>query len=194
MESWRDRVINYLVLPSIGNVIFSIIGSKILTGNWLELFNRAISGDWRVIISLIILFGLISYIIKKLRETKIYGAPVVAGTTAPLGYTEIGTINYADVLWRIKAPIPSPIPSFLGSSQPSVSDVIAVSPPLCPDCKTELEQSRRCILPGYTWRCVKCGFTKNNRDSFDQERDRAERIAKSEIEKKIREGRNDSMS
>lgn len=197
MGSWlsyiKDRII-----PSILSELFSVILSsavlssvlsKITTGDWLELFNRAISGDWSAILVLLVLLLGVGYIIKKIREPKITGPPpIIAVGTIPLfGYDYLGTLEYAGVLWRVRAPR-----SYY--SRPSPSSVEVEPIPRCPKCQTELEESKRRFFPGYTWKCVKCGFTKNNRDSFYQESDRAERIAKSEIERLIREGQNDTLA
>ena len=158
--NWRETVINSII-SSISNSIFGKITNFIIS--------------------------CIKKLIKKLREPQIYGAPVVGKRIPLFGYTKIGTIKYAGVKWQIKAPVPSPTLPFLDPSQPSLSSIEVGLPPLCPNCQTELEESKRRILPGYTWRCVNCGFTKNNRNSFYQEKDRVKRIARSEIEKQIGE-------
>jgi ribosomal protein L37AE/L43A len=49
------------------------------------------------------------------------------------------------------------------------------SPPKCPKCGVELEEKKG-FLYGYIWKCVACGFSKRNRDSFSTDAGRAEKI------------------
>jgi ribosomal protein L37AE/L43A len=55
------------------------------------------------------------------------------------------------------------------------------TPPRCPKCETEIEQTRS-FWGGYVWKCVKCGFQKRNRESYYREGERAEKIARREFE------------
>ncbi len=58
-------------------------------------------------------------------------------------------------------------------------------PPRCPHCKTKLEEKQR-FLGGYKWICVGCDFSKNNKDSFYKEEDRAKMRAEASMEKRFR--------
>ena len=62
-------------------------------------------------------------------------------------------------------------------------------PPRCPQCKTELEETKK-FWGGYKWGCVNCGFTKKNSESWYIERDRVEKIAKRKFEMERSKNRN----
>jgi tRNA(Ile2) C34 agmatinyltransferase TiaS len=44
-------------------------------------------------------------------------------------------------------------------------DVRVRTPPKCPDCRTELEESQG-FFGRYCWKCVKCDFKKKNKNDF----------------------------
>ena len=83
--------------------------------------------------------------------------------------------SYAGVIWIVRAPKPSELD--LEPPEITASDLELETPPRCPKCETEIEQSRS-FWGGYVWKCVKCGFHKRNSDSYYREEERARKIAK----------------
>ena len=57
-----------------------------------------------------------------------------------------------------------------------------VLPPLCPNCGVEIEQ-KKSFWVGWIWFCCNCNFKKRNRNMFEIEAYRVERIMKPEIYK-----------
>lgn len=89
----------------------------------------------------------------------------------------VGVVEHAGVKWDIVAPKPSTfeIESDYVSRLPKMIDVS--TPPKCPSCGVELEETKSRIYD-YIWKCVGCGFSKRNKDSFYTESIRALRIWK----------------
>jgi len=166
------------------------IGSKINTGNWINWFGLIPKIAKIVFVGFIFLWAIIIVVFNRLKQLqgfKNVGRAFVI-TTPLFGWTTVGKLNYAGVLWRIHAPAPSPLESFDPSSI-SQSSIEVETPPRCPKCETELEQSHN-FWGGYIWRCVSCGFQRRNKDSYYQEAERAEKIARREWEKQKLKGPN----
>jgi hypothetical protein len=94
---------------------------------------------------------------------------------APPSLQKIDAVAYQGVTWDIVAPVRHPLekPADYARRLPAIGE--ARSPPKCPKCGVELEEKEGWIY-GYIWRCVACGFSKRNRDTFLVEAGRAEKI------------------
>jgi len=128
-----------------------------------------ISWYWYVIVFLI---GLIFYLTRK---EKISNIRIAAFSRGPL--QKVGDLAYRGVMWEVKAPLPSSYESQY-EYEKRLPDIIDVEvPPKCPMCGVELEETKG-IIYGYIWKCVDCGFSKRNKDSYYTECKRAEKIWK----------------
>lgn len=99
--------------------------------------------------------------------------------------TDINEIEYNGVKWTIRAPPPIQFeiePEYL---RRIVNSIDVKVPPKCPKCGLELEQSKNWLF-GYTWKCIDCGFTKKNKDSYYVESERAQKICKRDLESEIK--------
>jgi len=94
---------------------------------------------------------------------------------------KVGGVDHAGVKWDIVASKPSAYEpeSEYERRLPEICDVNV--PPKCPNCGVELEQTKSRIY-GYIWKCVGCGFSKRNTDSYYTESKRALRIWKGACE------------
>jgi len=128
-----------------------------------------ISWYWYVIVFLI---GLIFFLTRKEKISNIRIAAFSRGSLQT-----VGNLDYRGVKWDVKAPLPSAYepPEEYEKRLPDIIDVEV--PPKCPMCGVELEESKGLIY-GYIWKCVDCGFSKRNKDSYYTEYKRAEKIWK----------------
>jgi len=177
-----DKIVAPLIVTVLTPIII-IVASKINTGDWTKWFGFISKTTW-IIFGLIVFLWIIIIIIrnrvKQLQKLNA-GPRIFIISTPAFGWITIGKLNYAGVVWRVRAPAPRPWETFDPSSI-SQSGVEVETPPRCPKCETELEQSHS-FWGGYIWRCVRCGFQKRSRDSYYREAERAEKIARREWEK-----------
>ena len=125
---------------------------------------------------LLFLFFLIFYLTRKENVRHI---PRVVAIGRDL--QKVGGVDYKGVKWDIRAPAPSNYDT-QSEYEKRLPDIIDVkTPPKCPNCGVELEEKKSRIY-GYIWKCVGCGFSKRNKDSFYTESKRAERIWKGACE------------
>ena len=174
-----DRIIVPILLAFLIPIVTGI-GSKASTGNWLEWFVSVPSPVWItlvVIITLWILVIAIRYRIKHLRKES---NPLISIISVPYGnWRDVGKFTYADVIWIVRAPAP---PWYELDPKPITPDDLDIdTPPRCPKCETEIEQTHS-FWGGYIWKCVKCGFKKRNSESYYREEERVKKIAKREWE------------
>ena len=174
-----DKIIVPILLAFLIPIVTGI-GSKASTGNWLEWFANVPIQVW---ITLIILFALwilviaIRYRIKNLHKGSHSPVSII---TLPYGsWRTVGKLTYADVVWIISAPAPPWYELDLKPINPYDLDIN--TPPRCPKCETEIEQTKS-FWGGYVWKCVKCGFNKRNRESYYREGERVKKIARRECE------------
>ena len=97
------------------------------------------------------------------------------------GYTVVGTLTYKKVVWRVQIPSPPPWEA-LTLSEARSARVDIDTPPRCPKCDTELEETET-FFGSYRWTCLRCGFATKNEMSFYREAVRAEKLAQSWWEK-----------
>jgi ribosomal protein L37AE/L43A len=177
-----DKIVAPLLVVLLTPIIIGI-GSKIKTGDWIEWFGLIPNTLWIVFGLFILLWIIVIAIrrrVKQLQELDA-GPGIFVISTPAFGWITIGKLNYAGVVWRVRAPAPDPWEPF-NPSKISPSSIEVETPPRCPKCETEIEQSHS-FWGGYIWRCVSCGFQKRNRDSYYKESERAEKIARREWEK-----------
>ena len=100
---------------------------------------------------------------------------------APPAVQKVDAVAFQGVTWEILAPIQHPLekPADYTRRLPMIGETKI--PPKCPKCGVELEEKEGWIY-GYIWRCVACGFSKRNRDSFFTEAGRAEKIWRAKAE------------
>jgi len=179
-ELFGEKIVVPLLVTLLTPLAISI-GSKINTGNWLEWFSRIPTKAWVLGGVIIFLWFTLVAVRKRTKQIKQLNAgPGLAIGGVPLyGFIELGELDYAQVIWRVRAPAPFPWETYPKIS-PSSIDV--ETPPRCPRCKTELEELHS-FWGGYIWRCVVCMFRKKSRDSYYREADRAEKVARSQWEK-----------
>ena len=178
MKIFKYLMDNY-INPVIASIIVSIIialGSKAYTGKWLEWFKLIplttlkIVGGW-ILLWIVIIF--ISRRFKNLKNSNGIFAAVNYG--APYGWVPLGEIEYNEVIWRFRSPKSTPYGDY------SKSDIDVETPPRCPNCETELEQSNS-FWGGYIWKCLVCDFKKRNRESYYTEEERVKKIARRNLE------------
>lgn len=174
-----DKIVAPLVVMVLTPIIIGT-ASKINTGNWMKWFGLIPKRAWIIFGLIIFLWIAIIVIRNRLKQLqKLNAGPRIFVISTPVfGWITIGKLNYAGVVWRVRAPAPEPWKSFDPSSI-SQSSIEVETPPRCPKCETELEQSHS-FWGGYAWRC---DFQKKNRDSYYREAERAEKVARREWEK-----------
>ena len=173
-----DKIVAPLFVGLLLTIIIAI-ASKINTGDWIEWFGL-IPNTWWIGFGLVISLWVIIIAIRN-RVKQTHESDSISFASVPrFGWVPIIGINYAGVGWRIRAPATAPWESSM--NYPSSIDV--ETPPRCPKCETEIEQSRG-FWGGYIWKCVRCDFQKRNRDSYYKEKKRVKKIAKRELESQI---------
>lgn len=177
------KVVNFLfgkiavpLLVALLTPVCISIGSKIRTDDWWEWFAGIPNQVWIPIGSAIFLWIIIIAIRYRLRQMHKDDSPLVSVfTVPPWGWKDVAKLTYAGVIWVVQAPKPSGLE--LDPPKITASDLELETPPRCPKCETEIEQSPG-FLGGYVWRCAMCGFRKRNKDSYYRESERAIKIAK----------------
>lgn len=170
-----DKYIAPIIATILSTLILSI-ASKIYRNNWGDLF-KTIPKIYFIIFGFIIVIWILRISRKRKRKNKDIGIQVITSHT--YGWTQIGKINYKDVIWNVVIPSPSPWNNILNSHiNSSILDILI--PPLCPKCETEIEENKS-FWGGYIWTCVQCNFKKRNKDNIYKESERAKRIAKKKI-------------
>jgi len=178
-------------ISGISTALVASVVSWINAGSWTKWLEQISGWVWALFIILFIGLFIIVFIrkrIRSIRESDSRGIYTPSISSA-WGYRKVEEIRHAGVIWKILAPNPSPIQSVKSYEEALISiDIESIEidvPPRCPHCKTKLEEKQR-IIGGYRWICVGCGFSKNNRDSFYKEKDRAKRLAETSMEKRFR--------
>jgi ribosomal protein L37AE/L43A len=181
-----DKIVAPLVVALLTPIIIGV-ASKINTGDWIKWFGLIPKTFWIIFGIVIVLWVIIIAIRNRVKQLQELDAgPGVFVVSIPTSeWVIIGKLNYAGVVWRVRAPALATRESF-NSSRISPSSIEVETPPRCPKCGTELEESRS-FWGGYIWKCVGCGFQKRNRDSYYREKDRVEKIARREWEKQKHE-------
>jgi hypothetical protein len=156
------------------------LGSRLTTGDWSAWLRWVPRWVWIIACALTIAW-LAALVVKRrkarLRQT---GGVFIGGVPTPVhGWLDVGRITYQGVTWVVR--LPAPRHQLAPVDPPGPGDVDVTTPPRCPVCGTELEESKS-FWWGYNWKCVRCGFSKRNRESFYSEVSRVERVARREFE------------
>jgi len=188
MSRMLDKLFEKLFIPlvlAILTPVAAVLGSWIVSGSWTEWIERAPIPAWIAFGTVMLLWIAVILVRKRrkaVRESEIDYTPY--GWIPPYGWTEVGELEHAGVLWTVRAPAPEPWKTFDPTSVSS-SELSIATLPKCPKCRTELEEKLR-FFGGYRWECICCGFKKRNKDDYDREERRALRLAKSEWESQRR--------
>lgn len=179
VEFLLDRIVFWIV-TLLTPIIISVL-SKVTTGNWMKWFSILPKIFW-IIFGVFILFWLVIIVIyKRFKKIREYFLPGESMVRFPEFYKVINLIkklDYAGVKWVIIVPERMYDKLSNDSLREISSAWIEVdTPPRCPNCEAELEQSLG-FFGGYVWKCIVCGFKKRNRNSYYIEVERAKRIAK----------------
>jgi ribosomal protein L37AE/L43A len=176
-----DKIVCPLMVALLTPIIIGI-ASKVSTGDWIKWFSL-IPRAARIIFGLVIFLWVIVIAIRsrvKQLQNLDAGPAIFVISTPIFGLVTIGKLNYAGLVWVIRAPAPALWKSFT-PSEISPSSIEVETPPRCPKCGTEIEESHS-FWGGYIWRCVRCDFKKRNRNNYYREEERAEKVARREWE------------
>lgn len=191
MSKTRDSFLDKVVWPLLVLALtpaFTLVGSKVQSGDWLTWLNVIPSGVYTIFFTLVGIWLIAGFTIRRIRRLKERNLPSLPSvfTVPQWGYTTVGKLQYKNVVWRVQIPSPAPWDGGLTFSEAHSSRVDIDTPPHCPKCDTELEETET-FFGNYRWTCLRCGFTSKNEMSFYHEAARAEKIAQSSWEKEPKE-------
>lgn len=172
------RILKHLIAPLFVGIILLFI-SKIETGHWWYYLASIPFSAWLLLLVVILLI-VIFQLLKKGR--KINAAFGVTEILPFGGWTESKHILLFDVWWTTQYPTPHPS-TLLTMEGVDVEELNIKIPPLCPKCKTELNE-KKVFLNKYLWSCVKCNFRKKSNRSYYSLSDDVLKIWKSELRNK----------
>jgi ribosomal protein L37AE/L43A len=152
-------------------------GSAFATGDWWQWFGSVPVALWMALAAGTVFWIAAIQRLKHLQQGS--GSPVSFIAVPYDGWHVVDQTSYADVLWNVRIPRPSKWDLDPRPVEPHDLDI--ATPPRCPKCKTELEEARS-FWGGYVWRCVACGFSKRNRESYYREAERVEKIVRRQYE------------
>lgn len=158
LDKLADRTIEALML-----LVSSGAVSIYFTSRWIET------------VVVILLLGLIVFVAaKRIKEVRNSNTSSFVSKEIPprLGWKKIRELEYKGVIWEIRERRDS-----YTHLEPETK-INVKTPPSCPKCRTEIEQTRR-FWGGYVWKCINenCRFKKRNKDSYHQEAKRVEKLA-----------------
>jgi len=171
------------ILIGFGGAIGMVVAEEVREGSWLEWLEYVPWSLFWIIIALWIVIVFIYGRIRSLNE----GSGFFFLSGSPLyGYSNLGVLPYSDALWIIRAEND-------WRERPNYSNVDVTTPPLCPKCKTELDESRK-FLGGWNWKCPneECKFSKWKRNSFITVEEQASKVARAEVRRWLAEQKSDS--
>lgn len=181
-ESFLDKVGWPLLVLALGPTV-TLIGSKIQAGDWLAWLKMIPSWGYTYFFAVTAAWILLGPIVRRVRHLRQRNLPSIPAifTVPRWGYVTVGTLNYRDVVWRVRIPAPPPWEG-LSHREAKAARVDVETPPHCPKCDTELEQTET-FFGNYRWSCLRCDFSTKNKLSYFHESMRAEKIAQSWWEK-----------
>jgi hypothetical protein len=167
------------MLETLGCSLGTAIWSKVQTGDWSALLQQTSWTVWACIGVAFLVFHLVHGRLRNMRNA--LPGPILLTSNSFLPRTVVGKVTHAGVVWTIVAPGP------LLWHDPqrwtaAPFTIEAVTPPLCPKCGTEIEETPS-FWGGVKWTCIACDFRKRNLAATYLEADRAGKIARREIEK-----------
>jgi hypothetical protein len=191
MTKVRDGLLDKVIWPLLllaFTPAATLIGSRIQSGEWLTWLTAIPSWAYTAFFAMIGLWfvgGIVIRRFKALKQRNLPSLPMAFTVVPRWGYTIVGTLNYKGVIWRVRIPSPAPWKSF-SMREARSSRVDIETPPHCPKCDTELEETET-FFGGHRWTCLRCGFSIKNEISFYREAIRAEKLAQSWWEKESAE-------
>lgn len=164
-------------IPTVLSSVVALIGSRITSGSWLKWF------EFPLVWFMVAFVFCLSLIFRRYKVVKSHGKTERAsGSIPPHGWEELTRIDYDNVTWVIlrdgrglDARRISP------KNDPRPSEIRAKTPPVCPNCATELKETRR-VWGGFKWHCINCKFKKRSKVGFCEVREDAELIARRRVE------------
>ncbi|MDD5338672.1 MAG: hypothetical protein PHG35_04580 [Dehalococcoidales bacterium] len=170
--------IKSLISPIVGAVLTLIVGSCVShnkTNDWREWFTD-MPQIWITLLVFFTLWFIVIFLVQRRADkSKEQSKKNRRPFWTVIDEKPVGKIPYAGVNWIIHAPAGSDLNTLK-------ANFLEISiPPRCPECKTEMDE-KKSFLRGYTWKCVKCNFTKRNKDCFLVEAKRVKKIVKSDFE------------
>ncbi len=172
MKSAFDKLIAPLLLVALTPAA-ATLGAKILTDDWTLWFRE--HPIWTMFgVLCLLLVAAVLYVRHQPATSTGYSILLGMGGGS---WRKIGEIEHAGVVWVVEAP------HFRNKHE--IPDQLDVAlPPRCPTCRTELEENKR-WSGSHVWTCIRCGFKKNNKDSYYSEQERARKIAKVTLEEHL---------
>lgn len=164
-------------IPTALPLIVASIGSWITSGSlfkWVEL-------PW-VWFALALVFCSILFF-KRYKVVKSYGETEFAsGSIPPYGWEELKRISHDNVIWVVLRDGRSRDANRLfPRNDPRPSQICIKTPAVCPNCTTELKETRR-FWGGFTWHCINGDFKKHSKVSFYKASKDVELLARRKIE------------
>jgi len=174
------QLIRWLINHIVG-VIFTIIltpfmfafASYISSGNWRTWFNDTPTYIWSFFIVVVIGNLVVNVGLKAFKLNQVLDRISIKDDEPPRGWDVRSTdFDYGGVKWKIQSE------GGLNAKLHNRNQFVASKNPLCPLCKTKLEESHR-LLGGYKWNCIneECPFKMNSRDGFIKTSKRATKMA-----------------
>lgn len=160
----------------------TLLGGKLQSGKWLGWFGVVPNWLYFAFAGVFLTWLFLALICRRVRKLKRANLPTLPlfYATPMWGHTRVAELKYRGVLWRILARNPAPWEEI------KVRDLCRAgveieTPPVCPKCKTELEETET-FLGRFRWTCVRCGFSAKNKLSYVHEATRAEKLAQSHMQ------------
>ena len=147
------------------------------TGDWKTWFYEAPFWVWPALVFALLIWIATALIRTRLKNMNSDGTTIATASVARHGREEVGSLNHADVKWKIMVALPGMGKSLDPQNIPP--DRIKIeTPPRCPECEAKLEE-KETFFARYKWSCVRCSFNTKNSDNYYAERDRAQLLAES---------------
>jgi hypothetical protein len=175
LDSFLEKVI-YPLLILIFTPSAIALGSYVNTGNIMNWLIQVPRWVWILFFGLNVVWMIAIIVTRRFKEIKKTGISGI--TVSRYGYSEIGTIDYASVKWRVIAPFKEPWGGLLNYNPKGIR---ISTPPRCLKCETKIEEEK-CFWGGYIWKCPSCNFSKRSKKSYYKVSASAENIAQREIE------------
>jgi hypothetical protein len=186
-ENILEKVLFPIILLLLTPLI-TVLGSKLQTGSWTAWFVNKPKYVYFIFGGVVLLWFTTTLIRKRLKkiERQNYFDLVGPVVIPAFGYIQIDEIKHADVLWKVRAPAQAPsLWDEFSISNINPNAINIYTPPICPKCRTELEEELR-FFGGYRWSCIRCGFSIKQKHSYYREKIRAQRLAQSYWQDKLR--------
>ena len=152
------------------------IGSYMTTGNVMDWIYLVPWWGWNLSFGVNTVWIIAIIVTHRLKEIKKPGISVTPFSS--YGYGEIGSIDYADVKWRVQAPFKEPWGGLLDYTPKRIR---ISTPPRCPKCETKIEEEKT-FWGGYIWKCPTWDFSKRSQQRCYNVSKSVENIAQRDVE------------